>query len=108
MNLSNIDLYFREESDSEQCFDSLSPVEDKHKSNILIIDIVDVQVDPNETKYIIKIGKCLDENECKKLTNILLETPNIFSWVYSKLSLIYPNIISHNIVIAPKAKIVNK
>ncbi|GLJ37816.1 hypothetical protein SUGI_0768990 [Cryptomeria japonica] len=61
----------------------------------------------NEEK-VIKIGKCLDEEEQKQYEDLLHEFPEIFAWTYSDMLGIDPKIVTHNIVLVPDAKLVKQ
>ncbi|GLJ55334.1 hypothetical protein SUGI_1187310 [Cryptomeria japonica] len=61
-------------------------------------------MDPCNKEKVIKIGKCLDEEEQKQYEDLLHEFPEIFAWTYSDMPGIDPKIVTHNIVLVPDAK----
>lgn len=71
---------------------------------MLITKTIDIQMDETDSKKVIKIGKCLNEEERDKLVCFLLEFKDIFSWTYSDMLGIDSKIVTHNIVVKPNLK----
>ena len=70
------------------------------QSDLLIIEIDDIQMDENNLEKIIKIGKYSNQDEHDQLGSLLLEFKDIFAWTYSDMPGIDSKIVTHNIVLS--------
>jgi hypothetical protein len=61
-----------------------------------------------DKERVIKIGKCLDEEEKEDTTTFLHDFPKIFSWTYIDMPRIDPKIVTHDIVLVENTKPVKK
>ncbi|GLJ23982.1 hypothetical protein SUGI_0456270 [Cryptomeria japonica] len=101
----NTEAYFGKEIDNDKIVKEFPQLKDTpQQSNLLISDTLEVKMDPCNKEKIIKIGKCLDEEEHKQYEELLHEFPEIFAWAYSDMPGIDPKIVTHNIVLVPDAK----
>ena len=76
---TNIDPYLQEDEST------LRPVE----------ELIDIQVDPNEPSYVIKISKGLSKELTQQLTEFLCCNQDIFTWTHADMVRIHPKIMCH-------------
>ncbi|GLJ11025.1 hypothetical protein SUGI_0140700 [Cryptomeria japonica] len=101
----NTEAYFGKEIDNDEIVKEFPQLKDTpQQSNLLISDTTNVKMDPCNEERVIKIGKCLDEEEQKQYEDLLHEFTDIFAWTYSDMPGIDPKIVTHNIVLVPDAK----
>lgn len=74
------------------------PMDIPWQINLLLVDTIDVKMDPYNDEKIIKIGKFLEDNEKHDHSTLLHEFPEIFSWTYLDMPYIDPKVMTHNIV----------
>ena len=61
------------------------------------LDVDDVQVDPNESSCVIKIGKWLNKELAQQLTEFLCHNQDVFPWTHTDMIGIHPQIMCHRL-----------
>ena len=73
-----------------------------------IEEMIEVQVNPSEPNYVIKIGKELKGELVQQLTEFLCQNQDAFAWIHSDMVGIHLEIMCHRLNINPQAKLVRQ
>lgn len=79
------------------------PLDAPQQSNLLVSDTIDIKMDPYNDEKIIKIRKCLNNDEHSEYLSLLHEFLKIFTWIYLDMPDIDPKIVTHKIVLILEA-----
>ena len=63
--------------------------------------LIEMQVDPNELSWVIKIGKSLENELAKQLTELLKKNLDMLAWKHTDMVGIHPEIMCHRLNIEP-------
>ena len=85
---TNIDPYLQEKESTAR------PIE----------ELIEVQVDPNEPSWVVKIGKRLGTKLAQQLIDFLHRNQDVFAWTHANMVGIHPKIICHWLNTDPQTK----
>lgn len=71
-------------------------------------DTIDIQMDICNKDKVIRIGKCLDDEEQEDHATLLHDFSELFAWTYLDIPGIDPKIVTKNIVLAENAKLIRQ
>ena len=71
-----------------------------------IEELVEVQVDPDELRWVVKIGKNLESELVEQLIEFLKKNLDVFAWTYIDMVGIHPDVMCHRLNIDPQLKLV--
>lgn len=67
-------------------------------------ELVEVNLSEGGEERMVKISKCLLEEEKRRLISLLREYKDVFTWKYEEMPGLNPKLVTHKMSVDPKAK----